>query len=261
MQKIKKQIDYTFGEKVACRITDGGAKIQYNIGAKNGSVNIAIMLHSSLSLAIIWNVHYRRESGSTAHFLSLSESWETILPDRQDISVFYKKFRTDQGKCYEKILVMSIDVLQRELNHLRDLLEFDLEDIEYPQDLAKKSSEKTLPLQSQRDRITTSHWKRMQCFRKKVLFRYGYQCAVCRCREERLLQAAHIVAVSDGGPDDEENGICLCANHHIMFDNGLINIDHARKTLISVAASVRDMAWYSIFVERYQSKLVLPVNE
>lgn len=62
-------------------------------------------------------------------------------------------------------------------------------------------------------------------FRREVLNAYAYQCAICDVRDKSLLRAAHIVDVALGGPDTMENGICLCTNHEISFDNGLILIN------------------------------------
>lgn len=67
--------------------------------------------------------------------------------------------------------------------------------------------------------------KRDTRFRDKVLKKWNYTCAVCGCKDENILEAAHIKGVSDGGDDSVENGICLCANHHIMYDYGSIDIN------------------------------------
>lgn len=40
----------------------------------------------------------------------------------------------------------------------------------------------------------------------------------------RKKRAAHIVPVAKGGVDDITNGICLCTNHELAFDKGLIKI-------------------------------------
>ena len=88
-----------------------------------------------------------------------------------------------------------------------------------------------------------------------MLYAYDYQCAVCRCKEEKLLQAAHIIAVADGGNDEVSNGVCLCANHHLMLDHGLISIDFDKLELYNVAGSVKNMPWYETFVKKYHNKI------
>lgn len=38
---------------------------------------------------------------------------------------------------------------------------------------------------------------------------YDNKCAICRCSEPKILQAAHIIAVSDGGNDDPKKLVYL----------------------------------------------------
>ena len=43
---------------------------------------------------------------------------------------------------------------------------------------------------------------------------YGDRCAVCG------VEAAHVMWLQAGGPDDVRNGLVLCALHHAAFDRG-----------------------------------------
>lgn len=61
-------------------------------------------------------------------------------------------------------------------------------------------------------------------FRKEILICYNNTCAVCNIDDEKILKAAHIHDVKDGGDDSVNNGICLCANHEIAFDKGILKI-------------------------------------
>jgi putative restriction endonuclease len=61
-------------------------------------------------------------------------------------------------------------------------------------------------------------------FRETVLDAYGHQCSVCDVNIPALLRAAHIVPAVNGDNDSIQNGICLCANHEIAFDAGLLQI-------------------------------------
>ena len=57
-------------------------------------------------------------------------------------------------------------------------------------------------------------------FRAAVIRRYGDQrCALCDAPSE-VIEAAHIVPVSDDGSDDGANGLLLCRNHHALYDLG-----------------------------------------
>jgi HNH endonuclease len=63
-----------------------------------------------------------------------------------------------------------------------------------------------------------------QAFKERVLWAYKERCALCGFGvrsggEPRGLDAAHIIPFENGGTSrDVRNGICLCANHHRLFD-------------------------------------------
>ena len=62
-------------------------------------------------------------------------------------------------------------------------------------------------------------------FRGRVLPAYRSRCAICRLREERLLDAAHII----GDPEQRgdavvSNGLSLCSIHHRAFDQNLLGV-------------------------------------
>ena len=62
-------------------------------------------------------------------------------------------------------------------------------------------------------------------FRGRVLPAYREQCAVCRLKEVRLLDAAHIVGDAErGGEASVSNGLSLCTIHHRAFDENLVGI-------------------------------------
>ena len=100
---------------------------------------------------------------------------------------------------------------------------------------------------------TSESYNRDAKFRKKVLKRYKNQCAICRCNEVKILEAAHIKPVYENGSDNPENGICLCRNHHKMFDSDLIKINFQKNELSFIEDSVKQMPWYK---EKYNGKLL-----
>jgi putative restriction endonuclease len=62
-------------------------------------------------------------------------------------------------------------------------------------------------------------------FRGAVLLAYRDSCAVCRLKEVRLLDAAHITAdAASTGPPVVTNGLCMCSIHHRAFDKDLVGI-------------------------------------
>jgi putative restriction endonuclease len=62
-------------------------------------------------------------------------------------------------------------------------------------------------------------------FRGRVLPAYANQCAICRLKEKRLLDAAHIIGDSlPKGLPAVSNGLSLCTIHHRAFDEDLVGI-------------------------------------
>lgn len=62
-------------------------------------------------------------------------------------------------------------------------------------------------------------------FRGRVVPAYSSQCAICRLKELRLLDAAHIVGdVEEAGEPTVSNGLSLCAIHHRAFDQSLVGV-------------------------------------
>ncbi len=66
---------------------------------------------------------------------------------------------------------------------------------------------------------------RNQFFARGVRSLAGHRCAVCLKKfdyqDANMLEVAHIRAVSDRGPDHQQNALVLCPNHHALFDEGL----------------------------------------
>lgn len=88
------------------------------------------------------------------------------------------------------------------------------------------------PAMEERER-TESKTRRVirdKAFQYQILFNYARKCAVCGDPIERgirtELQAAHIVPVTERGPDDPRNGISLCIRHHWAFDAGFFTIEN-----------------------------------
>jgi putative restriction endonuclease len=62
-------------------------------------------------------------------------------------------------------------------------------------------------------------------FRGRVIPAYRNLCAICRLKEPRLLDAAHIVGdLEVRGEPVVANGVSLCSIHHRAFDEGLVGI-------------------------------------
>jgi len=62
-------------------------------------------------------------------------------------------------------------------------------------------------------------------FRGAVLLAYQDRCAICRLKEIRLLDAAHIMGDPEPtGTPEISNGLSLCSIHHRAFDHDLVGV-------------------------------------
>ena len=62
-------------------------------------------------------------------------------------------------------------------------------------------------------------------FRGRVLVAYSSRCTICRLKETRLLDAAHIVGdLEEKGEPAVTNGLSLCSIHHRAFDQDLVGV-------------------------------------
>ena len=62
-------------------------------------------------------------------------------------------------------------------------------------------------------------------FRGRILNAYAERCAICRLKESRLLDAAHIAGDLEAeGEPIVSNGLSLCSIHHRAFDQDLVGI-------------------------------------
>jgi putative restriction endonuclease len=74
--------------------------------------------------------------------------------------------------------------------------------------------------------------------REAVLTAYEFQCAFCGY-DGRIgavpvgLEAAHVRWWAFDGPDDVDNGLCLCALHHKLFDKGVLGVGDGRLIMVS----------------------------
>ncbi|MFF5185470.1 phosphorothioated DNA-binding restriction endonuclease [Streptomyces sp. NPDC000345] len=74
--------------------------------------------------------------------------------------------------------------------------------------------------------------------REMVLTAYEYQCAFCGYdgmigSAPVGLEAAHVRWWAFDGPDDVDNGLCLCSLHHKLFDKGVLGIGDSHRILVS----------------------------
>lgn len=92
---------------------------------------------------------------------------------------------------------------------------------------------------------------------KNVKAWYQFQCQVCGLAIETsaglYAEAAHIKPLGKphNGPDIESNILCLCPNHHVMFDNGGFAIDD-NLNLIGINGKLNELKKHRISAEFIQ---------
>lgn len=70
-------------------------------------------------------------------------------------------------------------------------------------------------------------------FKFEVLRRFGGRCALSNIGVPAMLDAAHVIPVEDGGPDDERNGLLLSAGLHRAYDAGLWAIEPSSLSVVT----------------------------
>jgi putative restriction endonuclease len=115
-----------------------------------------------------------------------------------------------------------------------------------------------------RVRYVASRAAREQAFQRMVLEEYRHQCSVCqsmfllREASETLVEAeaAHIIGVGQGGPDDPRNGLSLCRRHHWAFDRGLFCVTESLEVMVSPAVSRAKRERFDL--EEYHQQALTP---
>jgi putative restriction endonuclease len=87
------------------------------------------------------------------------------------------------------------------------------------------------PLEASRRETTVLRIVRDTRQARRIKELYDYRCQMCGERLEGLpgpyAEAAHIrpLGTPHNGPDTADNILCLCPNHHVLFDHGGITIN------------------------------------
>ncbi|THA59607.1 restriction endonuclease [Streptomyces sp. A0958] len=113
-------------------------------------------------------------------------------------------------------------------------------DLNFPPSLHDELCE-TVGLELQRAEtveVSAVRRRRDRRMRELVLTAYEYRCAFCGY-DGRIgavpvgLEAAHVRWWAFGGPDDVENGLCLCSLHHKLLDKGVLGVGEGHRILVS----------------------------
>ena len=212
-----------------------------------------------------WNLllHQQHHHGINCT-LSTKQAGVKYIRTIESFESRYKSLHNGSGD-YEKVMLISIDSIEEFCHFHKYYL--------CPDEIYPNYNSKALHIlengtivrhgnafkggdQPGRKRVAYTRLERRPHFRKKVLESYGNKCAICRCDEVKVLEAAHIDDVQYSNDDEAKNGICLCANHHQMYDQGLITFDFEKSKLSYVSDTVKNMAWYFEFVDKFKGEII-----
>ena len=213
-----------------------------------------------LNLIVIWNAN------SNKGRYVLNHSINEIELECGCCKVFY----TGQNKQYEKILVIHEDFLFDFLDDYDAFMRFNENDFEENSNGIIKEEKLEWGTLEERKKRCVLQKARDRKFREGVLKKYGYQCAICRCNIPQLLEAAHEreYEVCNTVNDMVEHGICLCRNHHAMYDRKLdddsddylIDIDLENCAIQINDERIKQMPWYQVFCGNYGEKLLEQIH-
>ncbi|MGD9785942.1 MAG: HNH endonuclease [Hyphomicrobiaceae bacterium] len=129
-------------------------------------------------------------------------------------------------------------------------------------DLRKKitEGEPVALLDVERARVEASgtRLKRDSKFSNQVLSAFAHKCAVCEAQLS-ILEGAHIIPVHDPkGSDEVWNGLCLCRNHHRLFDRKILLIDpgavvRADQETLDVLRDLNRLGGYDDLIGNYRN--------
>lgn len=97
-------------------------------------------------------------------------------------------------------------------------------------------------------------------FRARVLPAYANQCTICRLKETRLLDAAHIVPDRElAGDPTISNGLSLCSIHHRAFDEDLVGVSPEYQVVVHPRLLDEDDGpMLDLLKNAHRSTIVLP---
>ena len=114
-------------------------------------------------------------------------------------------------------------------------LEYEESKILHLEENEEKYKVRKIPNETERKGLVTSRIGQ-GAYRKSVLFRWDFKCAVTKYNKPDILIASHIVPWKDASNEerlDVDNGILLSPNYDALFDQHLISFENNGKIILS----------------------------
>lgn len=231
-------------EKILYRILDSDSLRLYISQSTNAQCTLPkekllcfdlVMVYDSIYHSfVIWNTAFHQELHAGEKVtLSIGRACRQKNYKERIIQSVTHKLNATNGanKVEEDVIICPEDQLYQFCNNI---------DYYYHQ----HDQTQTASLEVYRKVDIVQRQRRDPAFRERVLKCFNYTCVICGEKEKRVLEAAHIISVKEKGNDSISNGICLCANHHLMYDSALIDINLEEKTFSFSGDTALQSSWY-----------------
>ena len=204
--------------------------------------DIVVGICEQLGVSVVWNGLLHRLAdvivGQT-HKYTFTRSYYFLRNHINDFNAVYPVYKALYGSNrYEKVLIVKMKYMEQFMRNPFAHLLPDENDPNYKDftiyalpgmatyQMHRKGVCPNFFQEQEREKYSCSKIERDYRFRELVFGKYSTpHCIICGLEHLNTLQAAHIIAVQDGGDDIPENGIVLCANHHLMYDAKDFEID------------------------------------
>ncbi|WP_083940274.1 YDG/SRA domain-containing protein [Saccharomonospora saliphila] len=109
---------------------------------------------------------------------------------------------------------------------------------------ARLASTRAVPTDTRRANVVSARIVRDRSAVQQVKEWYDFTCQVCGLRLMTAggpyAEGAHIRALGrpHNGPDHVSNMLCLCPNHHVLFDTGAIYVDEGGRVVDSLTGEI-----------------------
>lgn len=217
---------------------------------------IILAYNSDLDLYFAWNAYVHRliVDEQTTHTLSVPRKYvrHENRVSIEGMEAIYQQLQGDTPN-HEKFLIIEPAFLKEFCSNPFAYLMPDPQDENYKESthfaspnhpepyIYKANSNFIAAMPVSREYTSCRRIKRDARFRNQVFSMHKYPCcAICGTDILEILEAAHIIAVKDGGKDAPENGVCLCANHHLLFDSQLFHIDPKTRKIYGIDPRLAD---------------------
>lgn len=240
---------------------EGKNKLDFRIGDRRNlkeidQANYALKFIPDIDIFIVWD--WKRHKEYNLSMSILSSGYKKIEQNADRFEVNYKALGKSKNNPLEKVYIVGINQMQRFFDNYHNYMKFNEFDYESNMCPEAVKAECNWDTEIERKKHSCLRNQRDIRFRNDVLSAYEKQCAICRCNIVELLQAAHERGheVAHTNVDNPQHGICLCANHHLMYDNELIDIDLEKLKIIIKKEELKKMPWYQEFKEKYKETIV-----